>query len=85
MLFPPKPEPWHHVGQLVLRLRLEWLLQYMRPRTIWAVYVLLNGFITIALLALLGTVTHSPFAFPSLGTYSLSVLLHPVGGISEPA
>ena len=84
MLFPPKPEPWHHVGQLVLRLRLEWLLRYMRPRTIWAVYVLLNGFITIALLALLGTVTHSPFAFPSLGPTAYLFFFTPLAESASP-
>lgn len=84
MELPPKPEPWHHVGQLLVRLRLEWLLKYVRPRTIWAVYVLLNGFLTIALLGLLGTATQSPFAFPSLGPTAYLFFFTPLAESASP-
>jgi hypothetical protein len=52
---------------LLGRLRLAWLLDHFPPRVVWAVYVAVNGFLTIALLALLAVVTGSPFVFPSLG------------------
>ena len=56
-----------HVSVLLTHLRLEWLLQHFPTRVVWAIYVCINGFITIGLLALLALVTGSPFVFPSLG------------------
>ena len=52
---------------LVERLRLTRLLGRFPERGVWAVFMLINGFVTIALLALLAMVTHTPFVFPSLG------------------
>lgn len=56
-----------HLAVLLARLRLAWLLDHFPPRGIWAFYIFINGFLTIALLALLAVVTGSPFVFPSLG------------------
>lgn len=56
-----------HVAVLLDRLRLAWLLDHFPPRLVWSIYVFVNGFLTIALLALLAVVTGSPFVFPSLG------------------
>ena len=58
---------FEHVGVLLAHMRLQWLLQHFPPRLVWAVYVCVNGFITIGLLALLALLTGSPFVFPSLG------------------
>ena len=58
---------FEHVGVLLAQMRLERLLQHFPPRLVWAVYVCVNGFITIGLLALLALLTGSPFVFPSLG------------------
>ena len=44
---------FEHVGMLLRHMRMEWLLRHLPPRLVWAVYVGINGFITIALLALL--------------------------------
>ena len=54
-----------HVSVLLRRLRVAWLLEHFSPRVVWSVYVLVNGFLTIALLALLAVLTGSPFVFPS--------------------
>ena len=59
-------------GLIMLRcccggLRLAWLLDHFPPRMVWALYIFINGFLTIALLALLAVFTSSPFVFPSLG------------------
>ena len=56
-----------HVGVFLARLRLGWLLHHFSPCLVWAAYVCVNCFITIALLALLAFLTDSPFVFPSLG------------------
>jgi CBS-domain-containing membrane protein len=56
-----------HVFQLLERLRLNWLLANLPPTFVWAAYVALNSFVTIALLAFLALLTRNPFVFPSLG------------------
>ena len=64
------PLPNHraeHVFRLIERLRLSWLLAHLPPTFVWAAYVALNSFVTIALLTLLALLTRNPFVFPSLG------------------
>jgi CBS domain-containing membrane protein len=58
---------FEHVVVLFTCLRMVWLLKHLPPRLVWAVYVGINGFITIGLLALLAFVAGSAFVFPSLG------------------
>jgi CBS domain-containing membrane protein len=69
---------------LLGRFRLSWLLRHFPPRLIWALYVLVNGFITIALLALLAVVTDSPFVFPSLGPTAYLLFISPLAENSSP-
>jgi CBS domain-containing membrane protein len=67
---PLNPLPNHraeHVFRLIERLRLSWLLAHLPPTFVWAAYVALNSFVTIALLTLLALLTRNPFVFPSLG------------------
>ncbi|MEP7125351.1 MAG: HPP family protein [Byssovorax sp.] len=52
---------------LVARLRLTRLLGRFPERPVWAAFMFVNGFITIAMLAGLAMATHTPFVFPSLG------------------
>lgn len=52
---------------LVARLRLTRLLGRFPERPVWAAFVFVNGFITIAMLAGLAMATRTPFVFPSLG------------------
>ena len=61
-----------HLGVLLARLRLQWLLHHFSPRLVWTAYVCVNCFVTIGLLALLAFVTGSPFVFPSLGPTHIS-------------
>ena len=42
---------FEHVSALLAHMRLQWLLQHFPPRLVWAVYVCINGFVTIGLLA----------------------------------
>lgn len=69
---------------LLGRLRMKWLLKRFSPRTIWAMYVTINGFITIALLALLAVITKSPFVFPSLGPTAYLLFVAPQTENSSP-
>ena len=46
------------------------------PQLVWALYVFVNGFMTIALLAIQGVLTDTPCVFPSLGPLPISSSSH---------
>ena len=75
---------FEHVGVLLTHMRMEWLLQHFPPRLVWAVYVCINGFITIGLLGLLALLTGSPFVFPSLGPTAYLFFFSPLAEVSSP-
>ena len=75
---------FEHVGVLLTHMRMEWLLQHFPPRVVWAVYVCINGFITIGLLGLLALLTGSPFVFPSLGPTAYLFFFSPLAEVSSP-
>jgi CBS-domain-containing membrane protein len=75
---------FEHVGVLLAHLRLDWFLEHFPPRLVWAVYVCVNGFITIGLLALLALLTGSPFVFPSLGPTAYLFFFSPLSEVSSP-
>ena len=52
-----------HVFALVEKMRLGWLLKHFPPLPVWALYVFVNGFMTIALLAILGVLTDTRLCF----------------------
>src|SRR5690606_11473287 len=59
---PPR-EAQETRGRLA-RLRLVPLLRRFPQRPVWGAFMLVNGFVTIALLAGLAMVTRTPFVFP---------------------
>lgn len=69
---------------LFRRLRLDWLLLHFPPRLVRSVYVFVNGFITIGVLALLSLVSRNPFVFPSLGPTAYLLFFSPLGRTSSP-
>src|ERR1700734_1124840 len=75
---------FEHVAALLAHMRLQWLLQHFPPRLVWAVYVCINGFVTIGLLALLALFTGSPFVFPSLGPTAYLFFFSPLAEASSP-
>lgn len=77
-------EAARHVVELLHRIRLHWLLRHLPPRVVWAAYVFLNSFITIALLSLVAGLTGSPFVFPSLGPTAYLFFFAPMGKSSSP-
>lgn len=52
---------------LARRLQLTGLLERFPERPMWALFMFVNGFITIAILAAVAMATGTPFVFPSLG------------------
>jgi CBS domain-containing membrane protein len=75
---------FEHVAVLFTHLRMAWLLEQWPPRLVWAVYVGINGFVTIGLLASLALVTGSPFVFPSLGPTAYLFFFSPLAEPSSP-
>lgn len=58
--------------------------QAFSPTARMALYVFANGFMTIALLAILGVLTDTPFVFPSLGPTAYLFFFAPLGTSSSP-
>jgi CBS domain-containing membrane protein len=83
----PTPSLNHHaehVFSLIDRLRLGWLLAHLPAKLVWAAYVALNSFVTIALLTVLALLTHNPFVFPSLGPTAFLFFFSPLAESSSP-
>ena len=78
-----RPGP-DHILSLLRRLRLDWLLHHFPPRLVRSLYVFVNGFITIGVLALLAIVSRNPFVFPSLGPTAYLLFFSPLGKTSSP-
>jgi CBS domain-containing membrane protein len=73
-----------HILSLFRRLRLDWLLDHFPPRIVRSVYVFVNGFITIGLLALLALLSRNPFVFPSLGPTAYLLFFSPLSKTCSP-
>jgi CBS domain-containing membrane protein len=73
-----------HVVVLLDHLKLNWLLRHFPPRIVHALYVMINGFITVAILALLAFVTSNPFVFPSLGPTAYLFFFTPMAKAASP-
>ena len=73
-----------HIFSFFRKLRLDWLLRHFPPRLVRSVYVFVNGFITIGVLALLAIVSRNPFVFPSLGPTAYLLFFSPLGRTSSP-
>ena len=73
-----------HVEQLFERLGLTRIVRPMPPVALWATYVFVNGFLSIALLALLAVATGVPFVFPSLGPTAYQLFFLPRSASSTP-
>jgi CBS domain-containing membrane protein len=75
---------FEHVEVLLGHLQLKWLLRHFPARVVWAAYVCVNSFVTIALLAALAFFTGSPFVFPSLGPTAYLFFFSPMSEASSP-
>ena len=73
-----------HVARLFERLGLGRFARKLRPPVLWAVYVGINGFISIGLLSLLTLFTRVPFIFPSLGPTAYELFFRPRSQVSTP-
>jgi|SRR6185437_11237171 len=69
-----------HIFSFFRRLRLDWLLRHFPPRLVRSVYVFVNGFITIGVLALLALVSRNPSSFHRSDPRHTSCSLAPLAG-----
>lgn len=72
------------VRGIAMRLRLIHLLDRFPERRIWALFMFINGFITIAILAGVAMVSHTPFVFPSLGPTAILLFYTPLSPTACP-
>lgn len=73
-----------HILSLLRKLRLDWLLHHFSPRLVRSLYVFVNGFVTIGVLAVLALVSRNPFVFPSLGPTAYLLFFSPLAKTSSP-
>lgn len=72
------------VRGLVERLRLKSLLSRFPERPLWALFMFVNGFITIGILAAVAMVSRTPFVFPSLGPTAFLFFFTPTAPTASP-
>ncbi|TAM78760.1 MAG: HPP family protein [Acidobacteria bacterium] len=72
------------VRGIAQRLRLIHLLDRFPERRVWALFMFINGFITIAILAGVAMVSNTPFVFPSLGPTAILLFYTPLSPTASP-
>lgn len=72
------------VRGIARRLRLAHLLRRFPERPMWALFMFINGFIAIAILAGVAMVSHTPFIFPSLGPTAILLFYTPLSPTASP-
>ena len=75
-------EPAEHLDGIVVRglverLQVPGLLTRLPERLVWTVFVVVNGFVTIAVLAGIAMISKTPFIFPSLGPTAFMFFFNP--------
>ncbi len=69
---------------LIARFRVARLLARFPERPVWAAFMLINGFVTIGILAALAMLTRAPFVFPSLGPTAFLFFFAPTSPPASP-
>lgn len=66
------------------RLQFTHLQARFPGRALWALFMFVNGFITIAILAGVAMISHTPFVFPSLGPTAILLFYTPLSPPASP-
>lgn len=69
---------------LVTRFQIATLVARYPERRVWAVFMFLNGFVTIAVLAGVAMLSRTPFVFPSLGPTAFLFFFTPRAPAASP-
>ena len=70
--------------RLMERLRLSHWLGKHPPRLVWATFVFVNGFLSVAILAGLALVFQTPLVFPSVGPTAFMLYFTPLAPTASP-
>ena len=70
--------------RLMRRLRLSHWLGKHPPRLVWAFFVFVNGFLSVAILAGLALVSQTPLVFPSVGPTAFQLYFTPLAPTASP-
>src|SRR5438874_1686634 len=70
--------------RLAARFQIAHLLTRHSERHVWALFMFLNGFATIGLLAAVAMVSRTPFVFPSLGPTAFLFFFTPHAPATNP-
>lgn len=68
----------------VRRFQIPYLTKHFPARVVWAVFMFINGLVTITILSLLAFFTNSGFVFPSLGPTAILFFMTPDAESSRP-
>jgi len=74
----------HVVRGLIVRFRIRSLEERHGSTIVLAIFSLVNGFISIALMSLVALVSHQPFVFPSLGPTAFLFFYSPLTAAASP-
>src|SRR6476469_9873760 len=66
------------------RLRFTRLRERFPGRPMWALFMFITGFVTIAILAGVAMISHTPFVFPSLGPTAILLFYTPLSPTASP-
>lgn len=72
------------VRGILRRGRVTWLLDHYARVPVLALFSMVNGFISIGIMAAVALVTHSPFIFPSLGPTAFLFFYTPTAPAASP-
>lgn len=61
-----------------------WLLRRLPERVVWAAFMFVNGFISIAIVSVLAMITDAPLVFPSLGPTAFLLFFLPGSPTATP-
>jgi CBS domain-containing membrane protein len=81
---PLAVHPPEVMRSLAARLQINQLLTHYSERPIWALFMFLNGFATIGILAAVAMVSRTPFVFPSLGPTAFLFFFTPRAPAASP-
>jgi len=73
-----------HVGRILRAVHLETLSRKFPARLVLSLYVFVNGFLAIGLLAAVAAATRTPFIFPSLGPTAYLLFFAPLSPAASP-
>ena len=81
---PLAVQPPETTRRPMARFRMAPLLARYPERQVWALFMFLNGFATIALLAAVAMISRTPFVFPSLGPTAFLFFFTPRAPAASP-